>query len=532
MGALTENLKPRSRRLFEEAIDDAQYLVAYAASKCDKPIKPETITPLITAKRIIDEHQEVDAEFEAKFWLAYQDVWELVKPRTAESIKANMTLESASPSNRFGNMPLLGRWLERRTTASKSRKMVDRYIAVTVSTLVLLLIFQIYWVIGNQLTTQLADLLQKETDLSLKISENRQEHSAVEIRYKQNEINSESFKTNGGYYTFYDTPEWQRDILENESTGARLETDLESLKSELERSSAILLVWSNPWQWLIEKSIQGSNTANSDQYTSQIASDDRQIAQINAQLREDPDGSKVIQQTKSQIADLQKQLTVLGQNPEANSDQILTLKSTRESLIAWINQPGIGDQIVSQLNQSMEQFKADKASLERQRQGDKKRESSRQAQLAGQFVLVILQSYILPLLYGILGAGTFVLRKLSREIREVTYSEEAGIEHVSRISLGALAGIMVGWFSFLIPKETISIFGAVSPLALAFLVGYNIELFFSFMDSAFKRFTQTPQQSSSTEKEEQPVASQGDSTTPAQPTVPTGETPATGEVVG
>jgi hypothetical protein len=528
MGEQKENSKPRSRKLFEEAVDDAQYLVAYAASKCDKRIKPETITPLITAKRLIDENQEVDAEFEAKFWLAYQDIWELVKPRTAESIKANMQLESTSADKRFGNMPLLALWLERRTTTSKSRRMVDRYIAVAVVTLILLLIFQIYWVIGNQLTTQLADLLQKENDLSLKISENRQEHSAIEIRFMQNEFNSESFKANGGYYTFKDSPEWQRDVLENESAGSRLETELESLKAELERNSAVLLVWSNPWNWFIEKSVRGSSPDNSDQYTSQIASIDRQIAEVSAQLREDPDGSKTILQTRKHIDDLQKQLTALEKDPVANTDQISILKSTMESNINWVNQQGIADQIVSQSTQYLEQLKADKASLERQQQGDIKREASSQARLAGQFVLVIFQSYLLPLLYGILGAGTFVLRKLSKEIREVTYSEEAGIEHVSRISLGALAGIMVGWFSFLIPKETLSILGAVSPLALAFLVGYNIELFFSLMDGAFKRFTQPREPSSSAQKEEEKVVPQEVSSSPARPATPASETPPVG----
>jgi hypothetical protein len=92
-----------------------------------------------------------------------------------------------------------------------------------------------------------------------------------------------------------------------------------------------------------------------------------------------------------------------------------------------------------------------------------------------------------------LGAATYVLRNLSKQIEDVVYSDKARIQHTSRIVLGALAGIMVGWFSFLIPSETTSFLGSVSPLAIAFLVGYNIEIFFSLMDIPLNKLTETLQ---------------------------------------
>jgi len=488
----TENSKPKpmSRKLFEEAVDNAQYLVAYAASKCETSIDGNTIKTLITAKHLIDDNQEEDAEFEAKFWLAYQHIWGLVRPVTAESIKA---------------------------TENKARPTVKRYIIFTVSVLILLLILQIYWVVGNQLTNQLADLLQRETELSQEISANRAEYSAIEIRFKQNEMDSEGFRTSG-VYAFYFSPEWERDTLDNLSTKARLETDLASLKSQLERNSAILLVWSNPWKWLIEKSFEGTTSADIDQFGLQIASISRLIDETEKELDADPDGSMKIEEARKQIDDLQKQLKKLETDPEANADQILNLRSQLEGLTNWVNQPGLPAQIISQLNQDLERLKEEKTSLERQQRGNINRETSRQAQLAAQFVLVILQSYLLPLLYGILGAGTSVLRSLSREIDNVTFSEETGIQHLLRISLGALAGIMVGWFSFLLPNETTSFIGSVSPLAIAFLVGYNIELFFSLMDAGInwvnKRRPGTPSSdsSSSTKKEDQTAVSRDDST--------------------
>ena len=88
MGGLTG--EPRSlsapKKLFEDAVDDAQYLVAYAASKCKKKIDEKTVRTLVNAKRLVeDKQQPVSPEFEADFWLAYQNIWELVSPVTAEA---------------------------------------------------------------------------------------------------------------------------------------------------------------------------------------------------------------------------------------------------------------------------------------------------------------------------------------------------------------------------------------------------------------------------------------------------------------
>jgi hypothetical protein len=199
-----------------------------------------------------------------------------------------------------------------------------------------------------------------------------------------------------------------------------------------------------------------------------------------------------------------------------------------DNLTTWVNQPGLADQIVSQFNQDIERLQAEMALLKRQQEADMNRETSRQAQLAAQFALAILQSYLLPLLYGILGAGTFVLRSLSKEVEDETFSDEKGTQHLLRVSLGALAGILVGWFSFLIPDETTTIVGSISPLAVAFLVGYNIELFFSLMDRALFSITDRLQRPSPTKQEEQKPVSNNPPTS-VNPTTPTMETPALGE---
>lgn len=118
------------------------------------------------------------------------------------------------------------------------------------------------------------------------------------------------------------------------------------------------------------------------------------------------------------------------------------------------------------------------------------------------FVLEVMQIYILPLLYGLLGASAYVLRSLNTEIRDLTYVVESNISYRLRIQLGALSGLAIGWFT--IPETSSSVssssFGTLSPLALAFLAGYSVEILFSGMDRLISKFStaQTDMASAST----------------------------------
>ncbi|MCP4695880.1 MAG: hypothetical protein GY862_03370 [Gammaproteobacteria bacterium] len=104
-----------------------------------------------------------------------------------------------------------------------------------------------------------------------------------------------------------------------------------------------------------------------------------------------------------------------------------------------------------------------------------------------QFVLQIIQLYLLPLLYGLLGAFAYVLRTLTVEIRTLTYGVHCNIGYRLRIQLGALAGLAIGWFTN--AGGPPSAFTSLSPLALAFLVGYSVELLFALMDRLISSFT-------------------------------------------
>jgi hypothetical protein len=108
------------------------------------------------------------------------------------------------------------------------------------------------------------------------------------------------------------------------------------------------------------------------------------------------------------------------------------------------------------------------------------------------FPLQVINMYILPLLYGLLGACAYVLRELSEEIQRMTFSTEDVINYNLRIQLGALSGLVVGWF--LIPgggqdmEQAFSVYN-LGPFALAFIAGYSIELLFSAMDRFIGAFS-------------------------------------------
>ena len=650
--------KNRSR----EAVLDAQFMMDYAATNTAKIIDPLTLHRLIVARKSIEKGEELTPEMETEFWLAYQDLWEIVSPATAESIRANLVIEETFVSRLVDFVPGLSRWLGKGRT-SRARKTVNGYIFFTILVLLLLVAIQIYWVVGDQLIREMSTISQREEFLTSQIAG----------------ISSTSAST-----------------TDPNSTKAALETDLKAINAKEERYAAILWLWSKPWNGFIEV----VHKEHDPKFAPRFADLENQIAEIEKKQREDPEGSnearvnaqqedlktklaearakdkpdeKEIKDLEAQIANISRiteleadllKLTANIQSDQSKRDTLDTQKQDNKNLIISLSadkntiqeniksinqemgllpqtiaelantnkniqallvqyeaatpaadaQPlsisledmsilpddlkaelqgktDLSEQIASLvayqtdiqlqleylnakqkdyenqlaqlslnendlqiqiseletqifeweteiaaldasletaqanmetanqdiqvLKDSIKEFqgeitaeeqkaivdkrvadlltlKAEMYSLSLEEQEYLDRTDSRPAQLAGQFVLNILQSYFLPILYGLLGASTSVLRSLSRQIKEVTFSEKTGIQHLLSISLGALAGIVVGWFSFLIDSGTKSFLGSVSPLAIAFLVGFNIDPFFSRMDLIMKSGSEAP----------------------------------------
>ncbi|MCZ6862913.1 MAG: hypothetical protein O7I42_22050 [Alphaproteobacteria bacterium] len=103
-----------------------------------------------------------------------------------------------------------------------------------------------------------------------------------------------------------------------------------------------------------------------------------------------------------------------------------------------------------------------------------------------EFVLNVLSTYLLPLLYGWLGAAAYILRDFTVAMRRSSVYPDVEIRYSLRMYLGAVAGLSIGWFYGF---ESKSLVNALSPLALAFIAGYSVELLFSAMDTFIDAFT-------------------------------------------
>lgn len=87
--------------------------------------------------------------------------------------------------------------------------------------------------------------------------------------------------------------------------------------------------------------------------------------------------------------------------------------------------------------------------------------------------------WLLPFLYGLLGACVYVMRRLLFDTKAAVVEN---VVIVLRLALGALAGVAIGWFA--VPNGGTAALVSVSslPYALAFLAGFSIDILFTLLD--------------------------------------------------
>jgi uncharacterized membrane protein len=92
----------------------------------------------------------------------------------------------------------------------------------------------------------------------------------------------------------------------------------------------------------------------------------------------------------------------------------------------------------------------------------------------------MLQGFLLELARSI-RACTYVLRMMTQQIANFTFSSTSPIRHVVRIALGALAGVAIG-------LGGIATNSGLSAAALAFVAGYAVEPVFQLSTALRKSF--------------------------------------------
>jgi hypothetical protein len=90
---------------------------------------------------------------------------------------------------------------------------------------------------------------------------------------------------------------------------------------------------------------------------------------------------------------------------------------------------------------------------------------------------------VLPVLYALLGTCAYLLRSLEKQFRARTFTNRGTTG--PRLIVAGIGGAVVGLFN----NFTITQGASIPPLALAFLVGYAVDVFFSFLEGLIQQFT-------------------------------------------
>jgi hypothetical protein len=85
--------------------------------------------------------------------------------------------------------------------------------------------------------------------------------------------------------------------------------------------------------------------------------------------------------------------------------------------------------------------------------------------------------WFLPFLYGLLGSVVFMMRNIA----SIRTPAMEWLPVLMRVSLGGVAGIVIGWFSAAVPQGTATP-AIFLPFGLAFLTGYGIDVLFNLLD--------------------------------------------------
>lgn len=93
--------------------------------------------------------------------------------------------------------------------------------------------------------------------------------------------------------------------------------------------------------------------------------------------------------------------------------------------------------------------------------------------------IALYTEWILPFLYGLLGAMLYMMRTVGNIRLPAMHS----MSILMRIALGGMAGIVMGWFAIGDPGGRQQVSSAVAwPFVLAFISGYGIEALFVILD--------------------------------------------------
>ncbi len=96
-----------------------------------------------------------------------------------------------------------------------------------------------------------------------------------------------------------------------------------------------------------------------------------------------------------------------------------------------------------------------------------------------------ISTCILPVLYALLGTCAYLLRTFEFQMSSRTFTPSAA--NSARFLIAAIGGAVVGLFN----NFTITEQASIPPLAIAFLVGYAVDVFFAFLEGLLTAFSKS-----------------------------------------
>jgi len=375
------------RLTLRNALTDADLMLSYAAHRgitLKDGIAEKLVTAITADPRQLTHKQELD------FWLAHPALSKAILPVDSESLKAAAANGECSAADRAAR----------------------RYRWHTIVTLVLLLFFQIYWLIGATVVEDIGKIENRMAQLQPAYVKAFFDHEVAMAAMKEAQ-----FKKAGDAQL----KELATELAEREQQRLVTWAPINVEQVKVQADFDVLTAWNspNPLQWWV-KTFRGG-----------------------------PPSSSVVESKKK---------PALNADGQPSKDAPPAPPPPEPQYYLW-NFTG---------------------------------ETVKQIQTA-KIALMTLATYILPILYGALGASAFIVRALADRIRAITYTAESNVGYELRFYLGAVAGLSIAWFTsgdrVADTADTVGTLESLSPLALAFLAGFSVELLFSLLERVVAAFS-------------------------------------------
>jgi hypothetical protein len=425
-----------------ESLEDASVLLWYATRE-GKPVSKETVEHIVAAQWLLNTRNR-DPEVEGQFWVAFRDLATAIRPVSVDSILATYSYpfgDHGRPEHRSGWRAWLhgSRGRRRLVDAATTKK---KYSICSVIVLCCLLVVQIYWFVG---TTFRTDLETHRAELDRIAGSLREMAPAVKaaqdmVSYREQQLdqvklNAAKAAAQSASGTFGD-----------EGAFERLNSELDSMKGE---QSRLMLAYANV-------------TRRGSRVILMLKGNSAMLAwwDVFTDL-----AGLTPEEAQSAVAPARAQ-TIAGTAPSADGAGAAYFANFTGDLV---QEEDLRSKIVTIENALVNDQLGVEISL-----------------LNSKSTLDILSQYVLPLLYGLLGSLAYILRTLSREIHNVTFTRGSEIRYSLRWPLGMLGGVTVGLF---FDPANLTGLAAITPLGLAFLAGYGVELLFTGLDRMVSAFT-------------------------------------------